>query len=227
MSDDMISTLAEQSETIARLEAELAAAKKAEHQTFMDAAVINVENDKLRAELADADRNYVAALDNWDNDRKALFECRAELAAERERAERYRNAAAIEIRNHSFDVAELTKHRDEARAELAAERERHETVCKLANAEIDTLRSELSSYIKSGAQCEGELAAERERADNAERREGNLRDHIVHLGQRLATLREALVRARPYVLAAGEYKEDFELDAAIDAVLKEVGGGDE
>jgi regulator of replication initiation timing len=45
------------------LRAELAAAKKAEHQTFMDAAAINVENDKLRAELG-AEREAVTKLTN-------------------------------------------------------------------------------------------------------------------------------------------------------------------
>jgi hypothetical protein len=100
----------------------------------------------------------------------------------------------------------------ELRAELAAARE----IGKKWYADIQRLESE--------------LAAERERADKAERREGNLRDHIVHLGQRLATLREALVMIHEYDGGTSPWKnwvaaiQDIAQQAAIAAVQKETKG---
>jgi hypothetical protein len=80
----------------------------------------------------------------------------------------------------------------------------------------------------NGKNPAADLAAERERSRSAEHREGNLRDHIVHLGKRVATLREALVRARDFIIRRGQ--GDFYtingVVAAIDAVLRETKGGD-
>jgi hypothetical protein len=49
LSPEAASVIREQAARIAVLEAEVAEAKRIEHQTFQDAAQINVENDKLRA----------------------------------------------------------------------------------------------------------------------------------------------------------------------------------
>lgn len=91
---------------------------------------------------------------------------------------------------------------------------------------LDHLREQRDGLEKQVATLRAELAAERERADNAERREGNLRDHIVHFGKRSAKLREALVKAREMIVWTGGDKALATI-AAIDAVLKEIGGGDE
>jgi predicted nuclease with TOPRIM domain len=67
---------------------------------------------------------------------------------------------------------------------------------------LNHLREQRDGLEKQVATLRAELAAERERARSAERREGNLRDHIVHLGMRVATLREAL---EPFAVAAENF----------------------
>jgi hypothetical protein len=116
--------------------------------------------------------------------------------------------------------------------------------------ELQQLRAELGRTKRERDEARTELSAERERARSAERREGNLRDHIVHLGKRVTKLSAAL---EPFAVAADNF-DSFPIQDAEQwfaysgvssqndngkgaitvgdlrrarAVLKETGGGDE
>jgi chromosome segregation ATPase len=114
-------------EEIERLRAELAAERAENKRLAKSRDRWGQRYNKVLGQLRAAvftDTDYIKAVDEAAE--KAIQErdaIRAELAAEKDRAERYRNVAATEIRNHSWDVAELTKQCDAAIAEVAKLRE--------------------------------------------------------------------------------------------------------